>query len=292
MRASRLILILMGALLVGVPQKGFSQSLCRSVYQAAPALPIPGWARLETASEREAHLVETFKRGSKTFRISRDLAHGLQALPSSAREAWLFSIGRAYRQVPKKDPNPTASWHIGGRRLLDRALMLLQRHDLAVRVALNEQTPRQVLGAFFERQNQLFGTRYGLSEVEPMISYLQQKLRDLPASGPALKVTLGGSFINGKADLRSSDLDLSVSDRHLVREVPDWQRDLAALLRQTQPESNLTIEAHGEPKYFYGKINPIVIEISAQEVRVFVFAPARESGAELQAAEPFSFLLL
>lgn len=291
MRVSRLILILMGALLWGVPQNGFSQSLCRSVYQVAPALPVPTWARLQSPLEREAYLVETLKRGSKTFQISRDIANGLRALPASAREAWLLSIGRAYRQVPKKDPNPTASWHIGGRRLLDRALMLVERPDLALQAALNEKTPRQVLGEFFERQNQLFGTRYGLTEVEPMISSLQQKLRDLPTTGPALKVTLGGSFINGKADLRSSDLDLSVSDRHLVREVPEWQRELAALLRQTQPESNLTIEAHGEPKYFYGKINPVVIEISAQEVRVFVFAPARESGAELQAAEPFSFLL-
>lgn len=291
MRSSLLILIVLGALVAGVPQKGLAQGLCRSLFQAPASHPVPAWARLKTTEEREAHLIRTLQKGAKSFQISREMANGLLALPEAAREDCMRSLGRAYRQIPKQDPNPMASWHIGGRRLLDRALTLIERYDIKFQQALTTKNPEQVLGEFFDRQNRLFGTTYGLREIKPILEYLQRQLALLPEGGPTTVITLGGSFINGKANLKSSDLDLSINSRLLLRDVPQWQKEIADLLRVTQPESNLKIEAHGEPKYFYGKINPVVIEITAHEVRLFVFAPAREHQQDLHPAEPLAVRL-
>lgn len=227
-------------------------------------------------TELERLVADRFSSGSKDFNISSKFARELEALPIPAQLEWIRSVGSVYRYVPKKDPSPTASWHIGGRRLLDYAMMLFERYDLRfAKLVAEGREPRFAYDQFLRHQNATFGTQYQSFEILAFAKYLQSELRSMNRGGPAPTLALGGSFINGKARITSSDLDISVSDPQLLRFKNDWEAKLNALLRTDYPDAALTLEMHAVPATFYGKINPFVINIDANQINLLVFEPAR-----------------
>ena len=278
-----------------VPNNGLSQGLCRLVMEPTAhveAKPVPAWVLKKTHEEREAYLIQLLSKGSKNYDVTRTMSQGLLALPEAAREGWLTSMARSYRKIPKKDPNPTASWHIGGRRLLDRVFTLVERYDQKAQSEIKGPFADQFLVDFYSRQQMLFGSNYSYREISKIVSFFKQEAARLQAQlpGPEITITMAGSFANGKASLTASDIDLSISNFQLLREVPQWQNEINHILKAERPETNLTIEAHGEPKYFYGQINPLVIEISARRVRLHVFPPSRvDHSNHLAAGEPLTF---
>ncbi|QDK44846.1 hypothetical protein DOM22_06555 [Bdellovibrio sp. ZAP7] len=231
-------------------------------------------------NNREDQLISDFSKGSKDFFIARHLAKKIQSETAEQQLEELKIIGQAYRQVPKKDPNPLAPWHIGGRRLLDYTLALVQRHDLKFAEGHSAgKSGKELYQDFQLEQKQLFGTRYDAQDVIRYAEYLQSQLPalQLTHSGPALTIILGGSFINGKAQLKTSDLDISVNQPALMKMKSAWEQKFNALLKEKNPETNMTLEMHGEPAGFYGKINPVVFVITAEKITVQVFEPAQIS---------------
>lgn len=245
---------------------------------------------------KEQYLVETFTKGSPDFILAQDFAKKIQSLPEPAQKKWRKAIGAAYRSVPKKDPSIFAKWHIGGRRLLDRTLTLLERYDQKFEKDLTEGlTPRQAYAAFLSRQKEIFKTDYSEVEISQIVDFLKKELAQLQLNrkGPDIKLMLAGSFINGKAHLKNSDIDMSMTDPRLVSEVPRWQEKINQIFATSKTPTELTIEAHTEPEFFYGKLNPIVIRISARQVEIIVFPPAISSyqQAELLSAKPKIYLM-
>lgn len=227
-------------------------------------------------TSQEQSIADRFKSGGKDFYISAKFAKELQSLPKEERAIWIQGIGSVYRFIPKKDPNPTASWHIGGRRLLDYSLMLLERHDLQLAKLMGEgRDARFAYDNFLRQQNETFGSRYQSAEILAFAQYLQAELHAMSPAGPGPTLALGGSFINGKARLSLSDLDISVSDPQLMRFKNAWEAQLNSLLRANHPEAALTLEMHAVPASFYGKINPFVISIDKNQINLLVFEPAR-----------------
>jgi hypothetical protein len=228
----------------------------------------------------EEQLITDFSKGSKDFFLARNLAKKIQSKTADEQLEDLKTMGHAYRQVPKKDPNPLAAWHIGGRRLLDYSLALVQRHD--VKFAEGHaagKSGKELYNAFLAEQKQLFGTRYEAQDVIAYAEYLQSQIPALQAaqSGPAITIILGGSFINGKAQLKTSDLDISVSQPALIKMKEAWEQKFNAVLKEKNPETNMTLEMHTEPAAFYGKINPVVFVITADKIMLQVFEPAQIS---------------
>ncbi|UYL09450.1 hypothetical protein B9G69_002545 [Bdellovibrio sp. SKB1291214] len=226
-------------------------------------------------------LIQEFSKGSKDFLVARKLAKNIQNKSSEEQLAELKDIGAIYREVPKKDPNPLAAWHIGGRRLLDYALALVQRHDIKFAQGHSAgKSGKELYQDFLSEQKQLFGTRYEVQEVIRYAEYLQSQLPALQASmngGPALQIILGGSFINGKARLETSDLDISVNQPALKKMKAAWELNFNEVLKEKHSDANMTLEMHGEPAAFYGKINPVVIVITADKIHLQVFEPAQIS---------------
>lgn len=233
-----------------------------------------------TPSAQE-QLIQEFSKGSKDFLLARKLAKKIQSKTPEEQLSELKNIGAIYRQVPKKDPNPLAAWHIGGRRLLDYTMMLVQRHDLKFAEGhAAGKTGQELYQEFLTKQTQLFGTHYESTEVIRYAEYLQSQLPALQASqgGAPLTILLGGSFINGKAQLKTSDLDISVNNPALQKMKIPWEQKFNDVLQEKNPETDMTLEMHGEPAAFYGKINPIVFVITADKIMLQVFEPA-QTGA-------------
>lgn len=227
-------------------------------------------------SKQEIAITARFSGGAKDFYHSQKFVRELERLSDQEKSSWIQDIGSVYRFVPKKDPNPTASWHIGGRRLLDYSLMLLQRHDLKFAADMAKgQSAQQAYDQFLREQNKAFGSRYDSSELMQFAQFLRDELRVLHSTGPSATLVLGGSFVNGKARLNSSDLDISVSDPRLLRFKNSWEVQLNTLLKRKYPEAALEIEMHAVPANFYGKINTFVISIDANQIHLLVFEPSR-----------------
>ncbi len=248
------------------------------------------------AKSQEDFLIGEFSKGSKDFFLARTLAKKIQSETPAEQLEFLKAVGQIYRQIPKKDPNPLAAWHIGGRRLLDYVLALVQRHDLKfAKGHTNGKSGKELYQDFLLEQQQLFGTRYEAQDVNHYAEYLQSQLTPLQAAqgGPALTITLGGSFINGKAQLMTSDLDISVNQPALMKMKTAWEQKLNGDLKEKYPEANMTLEMHSEPAEFYGKINPVVFVITADKIVLQVFEPAQIGNrpSELQVRKSITYPL-
>lgn len=263
-------------LFIFVPFAAFSAPSCKSIFQQSP---------------KERYIVEAFKNGSKDFDLASQFANKVKSLSEKQREAWLKAIGSSYRTVPKKDPTMFVGWHIGGRRLLDRSLTLIERYDQKFAAAVSEgQTPRQAYAQFLDYQKRLFKTDYGEAEITQIVTFLKNDLGILQKqqSGPAITLLLAGSFINGKAHMKDSDIDMSLNNPKLVSEIPRWQKQINTIFSEKNIESKLTLEPHAEPEFFYGKINPVVLRVTAVRVEIIVFPPATKGfiSSQLDATQP------
>lgn len=277
-------------LVTGFPIAAFpSESQCEGLFDDSS----------EAFPDRRKELVLKYSQGAKDFSEVRTFGTNASELPYQEKQNLLQDIGAVYRIVPKKDPSPTAAWHIGGRRLLDYAQTLIARYDLYFSSEIGQGvSAAQAYGKFLKNQQELFATNYGAKEVFTIIQVLQKNLRSLQflaPSGLPLKLLLAGSLINGKANLQKSDLDLTVSTPSLTKELSSWEMQVNEALSAALGEVPIQIilEAHGEPASFYGKINPVVIEITSESVRLLVFAPARvqQQATELQAGAFNTYLV-
>lgn len=241
------------------------------------------------ANDKIALIKDGFALGSKTFAVADNLARDILNHDESEQRSWLAQIGNVYRQIPKQDPNPTAAWTIGGRRLLDRVITRLERCDLKFAAAKNKGLKTwDIYQNYLSDHQQGFHINYSADEIAVIIQAIQSQLvaKQEPNRAP-LTILLAGSFINGKASLTHSDLDISVSDPLLLRDLPELQDKVDSLLRRIRPDANLKFEAHTEPAAFYGQLNAIVIKVSAQKVELLVYGPAvvGQDGRSLRAAD-------
>lgn len=86
---------------------------------------------------------------------------------------------------------------------------------------------------------------------------------------------------------------MSMTDPRLVSEVPRWQQEINQIFKASKTPAELTIEAHTEPEFFYGKLNPMVLRISASKVEIIVFPAAipGNQAADLITAKPKIYLM-
>lgn len=250
-------------------------------------------------SERRKDLIQQYAKGAKTFAPVQSFATKAAALSYSERQTLLLDIGAVYRQVPKKDPNPTAAWHIGGRRLLDYAQTIIARTDILFHTETSQgMTGAQAYRKFLKQQQEIFASNYTADEVFLVIQILQKNLQAAQPVGHAgspYKLILAGSFINGKANLQKSDLDMTLNVPSLMSELPAWEKHVSESLQVSLGGTSvhMALEAHSQPANFYGKINPVVIEVTPTTAQILVFAPAtlQQRSSELQAGSVTTYSL-
>lgn len=237
--------------------------------------------RLATPAAKEEYLTKTFMAGDPAYAAADGFVRRVQELSAEEQAAWIDAIGAAYFKVPKANPNPLAPAAVGGRRLLNRALTQLQDAPafFSSRVAAGGDGTA-ALREFLHRQTSLFRNDYNEEDVLAVVGELRRYVKDYAAKHPHLptpEIVLGGSFPNGRARLKGSDIDLSVQpidmrhDANLIRERANQ------VLRAAGRDANLAVEPHGEPAGFYGTTNPIVLLIKPDEVTLLVYPPGTPS---------------
>jgi hypothetical protein len=227
--------------------------------------------------------------GSNSFSPADDEARKiLRRSPRVQAEAVSY-IQTIYRKVPKKIVIPGRAQRFGGRRLLDRALTLIKRSDLKFKENLAAGlTVKQAFAEILDQQAQGMGSNYSSMDVETVLEVLNADLKrqQQAIGGYPLALVVGGSFVNGKANLLESDVDISVNNASMVKTTKGWPEAINEALRVRHENINLTVELHGEPASFYGALNPFVFEISQKGVRLLVFPPAYASQGPLEASAP------
>lgn len=112
--------------------------------------------------------------------------------------------------------------------------------------------------------------KYGASEILETAKLLKRHL--YPESEP---VYIAGSFSNGKADIRTSDIDLYNKNKFLESKYADLDEEINALFAAENRKSNLKI--HSTPDTFsledLASINPILIKITSEEISLVVYPP-------------------
>jgi hypothetical protein len=256
---------------------------CERVHTVVKShIPALGPARIHTLGSQVQYLKETFLYGARDYTDVTIFARMIRDLPDLSRESWIHAIGLAYRQIPKKSFDPMRPFAVGGRRLLDRALTVIERSDLKFQESVEEGfTAKEAYNRFLDRQALLFSTNYSKAEVWSVVQTIQKEMQTLQTQMPGapLRVSLGGSFINGKADLLTSDIDLGLSDARIARALRDWQEKLKPTFKALNDQAKMPLEPSTERSGFYGTTNPIVIEITAQTVNLLVYPPSQLLGS-------------
>lgn len=248
----------------------------------------------EALADKQSFIVSTFSKGAQRYAPSDELARTVAEASPQERTEWLRSIGRVYREIPKQDPNPLAAWHIGGRRLLDRALTMIERRDEQFRDFAVGSDVTEMYRAVIDAETELFRADYRGGDVLSVLSVFQRYLRglDLGASGgPAPKIIVGGSFVNGKARLKESDLDVALSHREMKPDIAALTSRINEVLASRGRESKLTVEPHGVGVEFYGEINAFAFEITGDAITLLVYPPASIPIHDLRAGTPRRFLV-
>jgi hypothetical protein len=286
----------------GLPAPAFANAQCPGLYaqlrgrSQSQRLENP-LAKLKTQTGRRALLMRAFKDGDLDFSGADLFARSVLELPPEEQAQWRKLIAEEYRNVPKKRTHPQAAWHIGGRRLLDRALMRIERADLLFAAEAAKSSPTEAFVGLLDSRIAAFQSDYTSSEVMQILKQIQLHLRGVQlkqkVSGPEENIIVGGSFLNGKARLNVSDIDLSISNPKMEREISSLASAISNTLHVSHPGAALPIELHGSPESFYGKINTFAVRITADKATLHVFPPGLALGGDsMQTATPAVYPLI
>lgn len=256
------------------------------VYQAT-ALATSSQCATATTSEvtsqeyKEERLLDSFFRGSKDLSSHKSFFHEIETSSETERQGWLKALIHTYREHPKLGSNGRAvdRTMIGGRRLADHMIGILQRADLYFKKATDSgQSPKSVYEVFLKSQIELFESNYKSEQVFLALNKLQELVREFSGTqlwngSQSTSLVVAGSFINGKARFPGSDIDVSTTnmkfEKFLQNEGPNISKSLS-----DETSLPLKFEAHlGNPPDFYGKYNPVVFKITSNKVEMYVFPP-------------------
>ncbi len=239
-------------------------------------------------------LKKSFELGAKNFDSAERTAQMILALSEREQNEWLGAIGEIYRQIPKKNPNPLAQWSIGGRRLLDRILTRTERVDMKFASEIKNKSAWQIFREIISKRQMTFHSHYTADELGEIVETIQARLALIQVASPSpVTILLSGSVVNGKGSQKNSDLDLSISDPSLARYRNDFQSDVDSILSKNGNGSSLELEFHTEPAAFYGQLNSVVIQITANDVHLLVYPPAllMQDRTTLRSQEPSRYAI-
>lgn len=238
----------------------------------------PRWARAKSYAKRVEAIVELFKDGATSFQDATRAARALQNLPERQKQGWALALGEAYRSLPKRNPIPNGAWRVESRRLIERVYGLVERPDLKFHqsVALG-RSPLEAYREYFERQSAVYKGDFQFDHIILVINFLKAEMAKVQESlgGAKHKIYLTGSFINGKANHATSDIDSAFSDRSIVSYLAHWEAVINDILSDRYPSIHMPIQVSGDTPRFYGRLNTVVIEIAANQARILVFEPGR-----------------
>ena len=273
--------LLLALALIAAVSHSASASDCGGAY--ARLVKQPGVNPLLGIQDEEARrtfLRDTFHDGDQNFLSAEVFARFVQELPPEEQVHWRSSIGAIYREMPK-EASGDSSAQAFARRLMDRAYHLIARPDLsfAERVKAGS-TATQAFRDELNAQAAVFGGNYGGDEVLGIAKLVQNFLRDFKrdpmhdAYDPGL--TLGGSFLNGKARLGVSDIDISDKSNptpHMLNAMQDeLQKSVDAFLA-ARGKNKMSIETDGNPDEFFGQLNTFAIKVTKDGAELLVYPP-------------------
>ena len=237
----------------------------------------------------EAGLRVMFRDGVTDFKAAEALADKIDRLSAPEKENWLQTIGRVYRSFPKDvEGYKLNGAKIGARRALDYLLTRLENYPWYV-----QDDAKAGFEHFIARQNYIFGTKYNAEDIFFIARMIQA---ELVARNSDAIILMAGSFVNGKGDLATSDLDYSTSDRAIADMSTEWQGRLNAHLNERHLNANIHFEGYhyflsseplSERINIYGGVNPMQILVKKDKIELLVLGRATGSTfRDIRAATP------
>lgn len=196
-------------------------------------------------------------------------------------EKWIQLIVDNYHEIARGRAGPPLYAIIGGKRVADRLLFWLQRHNEKFANYSSALGPQNAFRKILEEQVQLFQSECSADEIFQIVVGFQKALSDWRKnnpSGASPSVVVGGSFINGKIR-PGSDVDVSFSDVSVGRLILGELKAVVHSLRGSK--CNPEVEAHGEGEMFYGRLNPYALKIWEDHLELFVFKPRTHQSPDL-----------
>lgn len=232
--------------------------------------------------------------GGPNFSRADSFAEFINGLNSSQKEAWLSTLIAHYRRLPKFAAHGTPAFQPGPRRLLDRVLSLTARSDVKILQSIEDGlSPRAAYGRYLGEMAKAFESPFRAEDIDLILSVLQNYVREEAKLGDRGSLVVGGSFVDGRATLAESDLDLGIrsdpSDHHGGGLV---QKEIDHVLRTNLPGAKLPVEVHRFSEKVYGLLHPVVFVINADHIEMLIYPPAQEAKNvwTLESSEPKRFI--
>jgi hypothetical protein len=190
------------------------------------------------------------------------------------------------KNQPKVEVQKEAEDHlrrVKGKRLLDLFYNNVVRGDLIFDQALKSgKTPEEAFATYLSTVNRDFHAPYSAEDVFNILKIVQKEAsrRDIIEGAPEFMI--GGSFINGKADLNDSDLDMTGGhDNFYISEINEYFRKKLDPTNSKRAQVKgysyrfIKIEYHKDiPVEFMRLLNPFSFRISDGKIIMSVSEPA------------------
>ncbi len=189
----------------------------------------------------------------------------------------IFSI---YGDFEKK-----STYWMGPKRFFDAIISYLNPPESYFKNQIKQMKvpPLDALNKYLDEINQLFGNQttfggYDAHDILAIAKEYQLLLKDNNF------VVLTGSFPNGKARLRSSDIDLFISHDQYADNFLEIDKKINFYLR-AKGHPNAKIETHSTPVTFnlheLAMINPIHVRVDKKQISLMVYPPITIWGSDV-----------
>lgn len=229
-------------------------------------------------SRARAVLFETLGRGGNDFSKADQMAELINKSPNSIRQVWIEELLAIHRKMEKQPSRDQETFKVSPRRLTDRTLSLTVRGDLMIsKLIAQGKNPIEAYGEYLRLMTKGLNKTYGTSEVMAILQLVQNSLRSLPHPGGGDHLIVGGSFVNGRADLFRSDLDINSWHAEWAKsfETEKFQPLTSKALASVGAQGKLTVGFTRMADNFFGLLAPVVIKVTREQIELQLFAPPK-----------------
>lgn len=283
--ASRFLILLFLVLSAGMPAEA---GVCRRLFG-------PGETSTYLATTDRAeinHLIEEMLPFSRDFTPADNLAHELSRADVAVRTLWLDVMMANYRSYSKSSLTE-GGYKFGLRRFADRVIFQVLRGDVVIREELGKgASPFQAFAKYHDAIAPRFGSKYDAKLVREILREVQRELRAMEGNQDRTFI-VGGSFVNGRGDLRASDLDIINHANPKQGEAMDLANGLQRIAKSVDPQARLAPEYHATklPDHSFGLLHPVAFRVTPDKVELMIYEPpapvnGRQFGFNADAHRP------
>lgn len=242
-----------------------------------------------------AVLTESIGKGGEDFSKADQIAAIINSAAPETRSLWISDLLGLHRSLPKDRERAEHSFKISPRRLADRVLALTVRGDLIISRNIQQgKSPIEAYATYLQIMTQGLNTPYGPREVMSVLQLMKKTLNSLAKQTEGDFLIIGGSLMNGRADLHRSDIDVTAWHASWVKAFQSdfFVPQVSQALESVGAKGKLSVGFNRMDDNFYGLLSPVAFKVTRQGIEMLLYRPpeverASIYGLKLFGHEPF-----